>query len=152
MSIKFHRNLIDFLTDHEKHVSDRQTVAVQDGGLLREPLAKHHPSAKNFMYSTLINPSWISHIAHPLYNHWSYPRFILAAEYSQPYDWVFCFYLVVDCILGWELHATSKLIFSIGVSYQMQLRCRRCWFRFSFVPADRQSIEPFLSEKKLYRT
>ena len=45
---KFHRNFTDFLTDHEKHVSDRQTdtVAVRDGSLLLESLAKHHPSAK----------------------------------------------------------------------------------------------------------
>ena len=45
---KFHHNFTDFLTDHEKHVSDRQTgpVAVRDGRLLPEPLAKHHPSAK----------------------------------------------------------------------------------------------------------
>ena len=26
MSMKSHRNFIDFLTDHEKHVSDRQTA------------------------------------------------------------------------------------------------------------------------------
>ena len=78
-------NFIDFLTDHEKHVSRRSTehgVAVQDGRLLREPLAKHHPSAKNFMYSALINLSWIPHIAHPLYNHWSYPHTRIPAFYT----------------------------------------------------------------------
>ena len=67
---KFHRNFIDFLTDHEKRVSDRQDW-MQDGRLLQEPLAKHHVNAKNLMYSTLNNRSYI---AHPLYNDWSYPH------------------------------------------------------------------------------
>ena len=45
-------------------INKLHAVAVQDGRLLWEPLAKHHLSAKNFMYSALINLSGISDTVH----------------------------------------------------------------------------------------
>ena len=88
---KFHRNFTDFLTDHEKHVLDRQTGCAR-WKATPGATGKASPECQNFMYSTLINPSWISHIAHPLYNHWSYqhtrvpvyPRFILPVRPHSP--------------------------------------------------------------------
>ena len=61
----------DFLTDHEKHVSDRQTgaVAVRDGRLLPEPLVKHHAS----VFCTDQSLMKISH-SPPTAQYWSYPR------------------------------------------------------------------------------
>ena len=84
-----------FLTDHEKHVSDRQTGCSGCARWKAPPGAtgKAPPKCQNFMYSTLINSSWISHIAHPLYNHWSYPHTRIqgfAEQKSRDEHYVYC--------------------------------------------------------------
>ena len=85
---------------------------------------KTPPSAKNFMYSTLINPSWISHIAHPLYNHWSYPCRSLMVSACQ-INMVFSTFSCCS-VEGLKLHFHSSCLLYSTVSYT--LIPIRVWF------------------------